>query len=79
MEDAAKTELLAGEVSPCPFCGEGKNIALTVLDLEDYKSVWVFCVSCGARAPSVNWDTVGQISAAKKKAIEIWNKRFPDA
>lgn len=65
-----------GKMKNCPFC-QSFNTKVTGEYRSDFntKSVYVFCINCGCRGPSVVGE--GQVvnNNDKSEALKLWNKR----
>jgi Lar family restriction alleviation protein len=68
------------DIKPCPFCG---NASINVYQGETFRWRYAQCDNCGAHAPEIRIQTLGEgtkeqwEAAAKIEAIEEWNRRFP--
>lgn len=67
---------------PCPFCA---GIGVTIHEGSTFRWRFAACDNCGAQAPDVRVQTMGDGSPAKweleasDRALEEWNKRAPNS
>lgn len=62
-------------LAPCPFCGG--NTAY-VVDRDDGTVECVYCPSCFAEGPPLDYRFSGTHDEARRMAVDAWNKRYKE-